>query len=93
MVRVERGVMIVKDGKGWGKVYDDGQVTHYGWMELEKAPIHNSRYLRKPEDATYKNSPYIEELQKGKIVHVERTTTVSLNFYEKEMDEFNSVRF
>jgi len=47
-------------------------------MYPEYAEIHDPKFLRKPTDATYKGSPYIKELQKATLVHVERTITVKI---------------
>lgn len=75
-MKIETGVMIMKNGKGWGKTYEDGRSIEYGWMDVEEAKIYDPRFLKRPEDATYKNSPHIEELRKGSIVYVERITQV-----------------
>lgn len=77
-MKTENGVMIMKDGKAWGETYADGYSTNYGWMDAESAPIHNPRFCKKPTDTTWKGSPYVRELETGKIVHVERTTTVQI---------------
>ena len=70
--------MIIKDGKAWGKTYEDGHSTSYGWMDVESALIHDPKYCTKPTDVTWKCSPYTKELETGKLVHVERTTTVRI---------------
>ncbi len=72
------GVMIMKDGKAWGVTYRDGNAISYGWVDPLHAPIHNPKYLKKPEDTTYANSPYVKELRTGKLVKVKRTTTVEI---------------
>lgn len=77
-MKIEEGVMVVKDGKAWGKVYYDGQCTEYGWMDIESAPIHNPEFCKKTTDVTYKNSPYIQELSSAKLVKVVRRTTVEI---------------
>ena len=76
MKRVERGVMIMKDGKAWGETYADGHSTEYGWMDPCRAPIHDPMYCTSTEDVTYTGSHYTKELKTGKVVRVERTTTV-----------------
>jgi hypothetical protein len=78
MAKVETGVMVMKDGKAWGVVYKDGQSTSYGWIDPENAGIHDPRFCTLPTDVTYKNSPDFEELKKGKLVPVRRTTTVEV---------------
>jgi hypothetical protein len=75
-MKIEEGVMVMKDGMAWGVVYEDGHSTAYGWMDPESAPIHDAKYCTKPTDVTYQGSHYTEELLTGKIVRVKRTTTV-----------------
>lgn len=77
-MKTEKGVMIMKGGKAWGKTYDDGHSTSYGWLDAESAPIHDPKYCTQPTDVTWKGSHYTGELETGKIVHVERTTTVRI---------------
>jgi len=77
-MKIETGVMVMKNGKAWGITHEDGHSTSYGWMEPESAPISDPRYCNKPTDVTYRNSPYIQELSTAKIVKVERTTTVRI---------------
>ena len=76
--KIERGVMVMKDGKAWGCAYSDGHSTLYGWMNPEDAKIHNPEFCKKPSDVTYVTSPNIQELNTGSIVPVERTTTVTI---------------
>ena len=75
-MKIERGVMVMKDGKAWGKTYEDGQSTAYGWMDPESAPIHDPEFCKRPTDVTYKDSPYLSELEAAELVRVERRTTV-----------------
>ena len=77
--KIETGVMVMKDGKAWGKTYDDGHATSYGWMSPCDAPIHDPRYCRKTTDLTYTGSQYTKELEAGKIVHVTRKTIVEVD--------------
>ena len=78
-MRIERGVMVMKDGKAWGTTYEDGHSTSYGWMAPEDAPIYDPKYTKNPTDVTWKGSPYMSELTTGKIVAVERRTEVTIN--------------
>ena len=78
-MKIERGVMVMKNGKAWGVEYEDGHCTAYGWIDPESAPIHNPKYCHKTTDVTYKGSPYTRELELGELVDVERTTTLSIN--------------
>jgi hypothetical protein len=75
-MKIETGVMIVKDDMAWGITYEDGGVTCHGWMPMEDAPIHNPEFCRKPSDATYAGSHDLPEISKGKIVPVTRITVV-----------------
>ena len=77
-MKFERGVMLMKGKKGWGKVYADGHSTEYGWMDIEDAPIHNPRYCKKPSDVTWPNDCNLEEINSGQLVAVERITCVTL---------------
>jgi hypothetical protein len=75
-MKIERGVMVMKGGKAWGKTWDDGYSTSYGWVCAEDAPIHDPTSCKKPTDVTYKGSHYTAELNTGKLVMVERRTEV-----------------
>lgn len=77
-MKIEEGVMIVKDGKAWGKTYEDGRETNYGWMNIEDAQIHDPKYCKKVTDVTYKGSHYESELLTGKLVKVRRSTVVEV---------------
>ena len=77
-MKTETGVMVMKDGKGWGIVYEDGRSTSYGWMDPEDAPIHDPDSCTKTTDVTWKDSHHTEELLTGKLVSVERTTKVRI---------------
>lgn len=77
-MKIERGVMVVKNGKAWGKVCSDGHSTQYGWMPIEDATIHNAKYCKIPADVTYKESHYIKELLNSEIKNVIRTTIVKI---------------
>ena len=77
-MKTEVGVMIMKDGKAWGIIYEDGRSTSYGWMDPEAAPIHDPKYCKETTDVTYEGSHYTKELLTGKLVSVERITTVNI---------------
>ena len=32
MEKTEYGVMVMKDGKAWGIIHEDGHSTSYGWV-------------------------------------------------------------
>lgn len=75
-MKTEVGVMLMKDGKAWGIIYQDGHSTCYGWMAPEEAPIHNPKYCKKPTDVTYSEDYNIPEIKKGRLVSVVRETVV-----------------
>lgn len=79
MAKIEEGIMLVKDGKGWGIAYEDGRETSYGWVALEEAEIYTSPYCKKPSDIARHERHYIKEMNKGDIVKVTRTTTVKIH--------------
>jgi hypothetical protein len=76
---VETGVMVMKNGYGWGVVYADGYSTSEWWMPATEAPIHNPEYCKKPTDVTYKGSHYTKELETATLVQVTRKTQIFLN--------------
>jgi hypothetical protein len=76
MRTVKHVTVIEKNGEYWGIQYEDGHVTCYGWGPLENASFHDRRYCKRPEDATYKDSPYIKELHKGRLLDIAITTIV-----------------
>lgn len=75
-MKIETGVMVMKNGKAWGTEYADGHSTNYGWIAPEDAPIHNPEFCKKTTDVTHKDSYYIKELLTAELVHVERRTEV-----------------
>jgi hypothetical protein len=77
-MKIETGVMVMKDGKAWGVVYEDGRSTSYGWMAPEDAPIHDPQFCKKTTDVTYSGSPYIKELASASLVEVTRRTVVEI---------------
>jgi hypothetical protein len=77
----KHGVMVMKDGKGWGTVYSDGQCTCMGWVDPIKAGVHDPRYCKKPTSATYAGSPDEKNLKQGRLVKVRVVTSV---FIEEE---------
>lgn len=77
-MEVKTGVMVMKDGKAWSETYSDGKSTEYGWIEPERARIHDPEYVKKPTDVTYKGCHYTQELLTAKVVKVRRTITVEV---------------
>lgn len=79
-IKIENGVMVMKNGKAWGVEYSDGRSKSYGWIEPENAPIHDPEFCKGPLDVTYADSPYIPELSTAKLVSVERRTEVIIKY-------------
>lgn len=77
-MKIERGVMVMKNGKAWGIIYEDGHSTSYGWMPPEDAPMHDPKYCKKPTDVTHGKSHYVEELATATLEFVERRIEVLL---------------
>lgn len=79
-MKIEAGVMVVKEGKAWGIIFNYGHLPSYsyGWVTLNDACIYDPEFCKHPEDVTYLDSPYLSELRKGTIVHVELRTEVIL---------------
>lgn len=75
-MKIETGVMVVKDGKAWGVICDDGHSIAHGWIAPEDAEIHDPEFCKLPEDVTWAGRHYVAELRTGKLVHVERCTEV-----------------
>lgn len=81
---IESGVMVMKNGLAWGLIFADGHSSQFGWTDPCKAPIHNPQFCTKPTDVTWTPRPdmpynsYYDELSTGKIVYVERETTVRI---------------
>lgn len=80
-IKIEIGVMVVKDGKGWGKTYEDGHSTSYGWMDVTDAPIHEPEFCHKPTDVTWTDSYYVAELKTATLKTVRRTTRIELEIF------------
>lgn len=72
---VNKGVIILnREGQAWGIVYQDGQVTSYGWTDPERVELRDPTYLTKPEDATYSGSHDARTLrEEGRIIQCTRT--------------------
>lgn len=80
-MKVETGVMVMKDGKAWGIAYQDGRSTDYGWIAPEDAKIHNPQFCKQPTDVTWPGSPYVSELASATLVAVTRTTNVTFDWF------------
>lgn len=73
-VKIETGVMVIKNGKAWGVVYSDGRSTVNGWISPINAQISDPLTCTRPTDKTYSGSSDEEELSTAEVVHVERIT-------------------
>ena len=78
-MKIETGVMVIKNGKGWGLVYKDAQSTCYGWVDLENADIRDPEYCKKPTDVTWEGSYDTKELLTAELVYVKRETKVIID--------------
>jgi len=76
--KITEGVMVVKDRKGWGIVYEDGRSEEYGWIPMFDAPIHEYEFCEKTTDVTYKGSHHEKELETGELVNVRKTVTIEI---------------
>jgi hypothetical protein len=75
-MKTETGLMVVKNGKGWNSIYNDGRSSIEGWVNIEDAEIHDPQFCKKPTDVTYDGSPYTKELLTAELKLVQRTTQV-----------------
>jgi hypothetical protein len=78
-MKTEIGVMIMKNGKAWGVAYEDAMETNWRFIDVEDAEIFDPRYVKKPTDVIFKDSPYVAELSGASIVGVIRTKRVELS--------------
>jgi len=91
-MKIETGVMVAKDGSGWGKTYEVGHHISYGWVPLEDAITANPELCKKSTDMEpigmlSKDGSYINELALGQLVHVKRTTTVEIKIENMEWNQ------
>lgn len=83
-MKIETGVMVMKNGKAWGITYEDGNLTSYGWVTPEEAIIYDPEHCKQPEDVVYRGGLDAAKLRTGKLVHIERRTEVLL--MDQEID-------
>ena len=80
--KIERGVMVMKNGKAWGTVPSDWGHSPDGWV----APVHghlcNPKFVRTPSDILSPHSLSKEECDSGKLVPVERITRVAVTLLD-----------
>ena len=76
--KTESGVVIMKGDLAWGVVWDDGQGRSptYGWIDEVRRICVYPVGLTRPESVTWSGSSDVEELRKGTIVEVNKTTTI-----------------
>lgn len=74
---IEEGVVCELDGKYWGKQYQDGYSTAYGWGNIENARISDPKFCKIPEDMTYKGSPDAEILARGRLIAIRKTISAA----------------
>lgn len=81
-IYVERGVMIVKEGKAWGSVPTDWDHPTPTWVDPIHGHLHKPEFIRKPSDILSPHSLSKEEINSGKLVPVERVTHVTVTFLD-----------
>lgn len=86
-MKIERGVMVMKNGKAWGKICEDGNLTAYGWVDAEEAPIHDPNFCKNPTDVDYEGSYNIPELRTAELVLVEKRTEVVVLGHAKDQHQ------
>lgn len=87
-MRSETGMMIVKNGKGWGIPFsgNEGDKTHAlrWWVDLSSATIYPPGELKNPVDAIGEGSPLAAEFEGANLVSVERKIVISVRGVEVE---------
>jgi len=78
MYKSESGVLVMKDGKAWGIVYEDGRETVYGWMAPADARLYEAKYVAIPTSVVRDDDPDFAELSTATVVRVKRVTTIEL---------------
>lgn len=71
----EQGTVVRYKGKFWGIVYADGRVTEYGWVDIKEAELGDTNYCHTPSSFVYEGSHDTEEINKGELVEIIRTTS------------------
>lgn len=72
---VKEGFVAELDGKFFGKLYDDGHSTSYGFAGIETAIIDDDEFGLGPVGLTYTGSPYYGDLARAKFVKIRWTQT------------------
>ncbi len=75
-MKIETGIIIIKNNKAWAETYNDGRSSSCGWVNIEDASIFEPEFIKKPEDVTYVGSPYVKELSKAQLKKIKRTTVI-----------------
>jgi hypothetical protein len=78
-MKIEEGVMIVKDGKGWG--YKEAGFETQDWVDLEDAEIiEQPKYRRTLEEYDKWEKDHYEAVEplSGKMVRVKRVTSLEI---------------
>lgn len=73
--RVENGVMVIKDGKAWAVLYEDGRERNEGWTSIDRGELYDGSRVNKPLDVVWSGSHYRSALEGASVVHAKRTTT------------------
>lgn len=75
---IESGLVLELDGKFWGVVHEDSHSKSHGWTDIKNADISDPRYVGKPSDKTYQGSPYIDEMNKGRLIMIKIVTSYEI---------------
>lgn len=70
-----KGVVAELNGMYFGTEWEDAKSTSYTFGPLENAKIADPEYCINPEDMTYQNSPYYNQLKQSKLIPVTKTIT------------------
>jgi hypothetical protein len=75
VVKEVRGVVAERDGKYWGVVYSDGRSTSMGFGAVSQAQVADPKFCKSPEDLTWPQSPYRQELKAATLLPIVITTS------------------
>lgn len=87
-IKVIEGVAAEYNGEFWGKQYEDGCSTSYGFGSFDKAIIHEAQFCKKATDFTHNPettlgyNPDYNELKKAKLVKVKKTITIEFEIFD-----------
>ena len=71
----EIGVVVEFEGRFWGCVWEDGQSTEYGWVDIKRADLSDPKYTKQPSDKLHEGSWLLKKINKGTLRKIRRTTS------------------